>query len=84
MALAGGYHRLTRDQEGFEQRNYMYKDCKKLQDGGVCFSDPFMKSTLNKTAKDLLHLLGSYLEQLEVCLEKPDTFHIEKTFLLNR
>ena len=28
MALTGGYHRLTKDQEGFEQRYNMYKDCK--------------------------------------------------------
>ena len=46
--------------------------------------DPFMKLTFNVTAKDLLQSLGSCLQQLELCMEKPDTFHVEKTFLLNR
>ena len=31
-----------------------------------------------------IHSLGSCLEQLKVCMEKPDTFPTEKTFLLNR
>ena len=69
----------------------MYKDCKnecKLetsrQQGWLI--GPFMKSTFNVTAKDLLHSLGSCLdlEQLDVCMEKPDTFQIEKTFVLHR
>ena len=66
----------------------MYKDCKnesKLetsrQQGWLI--GPFMKSTFNVTAKDLLHSLGSCLEQLDVCMEKPDTFQIEKTFVLH-
>ena len=45
---------------------------------------PFMKSTFNVTAKDLLHSLGLCLEQLDVCMEKSDTFQIEKTFLPHR
>ena len=62
-----------------EQRFYMYKDCKnkctletsRLQGWLI---DPFMKSTFNVTANDLLHSLGSYLEHLDVFMEKPDTF----------
>ena len=80
MALTGGYHRLTKEQ-GFEQRYYLHKDCKnkwKIETSRRrgWLIDPFMKLTFNVTAKDLLHSLGSYIEQLEVC--------IEKTFLLNR
>ena len=71
-----------------EQRNYMYKDCKnkwKLETSRRrgWFIDPCTKSTFNVTAKDLLQSVGSCLEQLEMCMEKPDTFHVEKTFLLN-
>ena len=43
-----------------------------------------MKSTFNVTAKDLLHSLGSCLEHLDVCMEKPETLFRQKTFLLNR
>ena len=71
------------------QRYYMYKDCKnkcKLETSRPrgWLIGPFMKSTFNLTAKDLLQFLGSCLEQLEMCMKKPDTFHVEKTFLLNR
>ena len=63
----------------------MYKDCKnncKLETSRLwCWLiGPFMKSTFNVTEKDLLHSLGSCLEQLELCMEKPDTFQTEKTF----
>ena len=66
----------------------MYKDCKnecKLETSGEqgWLIGPFMKSTFNGTAKDLLHSLGPCLEQLDVCMEKPDTFQIE-TFVLHR
>ena len=62
-----------------EQRFYMYKKCKnkcKLETSRLqgWLIDPFMKSTFNVTAKDLLHTLGSCLEHLDVCMEKPDTF----------
>ena len=53
--------------------------------GGGWLIDPCMKSTFNVTAKDLLHSLGSGLEQLKVCMENQTLFRsIEKTFLLNR
>ena len=60
-----------------EHRYYKYKDCKNKCKLGTSrlrgwFIGPFM------------HSLGSCLEQLKVCMEKPDTFPTEKTFLLNR
>ena len=72
-----------------EQRYYMYKDPKnkwKLETSRRrdWLIEPFMKLTFNVTAKDLLQSLGSCLEQLEMYMEKPDTFYVEKTFLLNR
>ena len=80
MTLTGGYHRLTKDQEGSSKDlSYMYKDCKnkcKLETSRLqgWLIDPFMKSTFNVTAKNFLHSLGSCLEHLDVCMEKPDTF----------
>ena len=60
-----------------EHRYYMYKDCKNKCKLGTSrlrgwLIGPFM------------HSLGSCLEQLKVCMEKPDTFPTEKIFLLNR
>ena len=88
MAFTGGY-RLTKGQEGSSKDISCNKDFKnecKLetsrQQGWLI--GPFMISTFNVTAKDLLHSLDSCLEQLEVCMGKPDTFQIERTFLLHR
>ena len=56
-----------------EQIYYMYKDCKnkcKLETSRLrgWLIGPFM------------HSLGSCLEQLEVCMEKPDTFSDREDF----
>ena len=77
MTLTGGYHRLTKDQEGSSTDITCIKIAKNKCKLGTSrlrgwLIGPFMYS------------LGSCLEQLKVCMEKPDTFPTEKIFLLNR
>ena len=73
MTLTGGYHRLTKDQVGSSIDITMYKDCKNECKLGTSrlrgwLIGPFM------------HSLGSCLEQLKVCMEKPRHFSDREDF----
>ena len=55
MAFTGGYHRLTKGQEGSSKDTDCKKECKLETSRQQCWLiGQFMKSTFNVTAKDLL------------------------------
>ena len=62
-----------------EQRYYMYKDCKNecklenLKTAGLAYWSLY-EIDIQCDSKGFTALSGHSLEQLDVCMEKPDTF----------
>ena len=81
MTLTGGYHRLTKDQEG-SSKDFTRKDCKnkcKLETSRLrgWLNDPFMKSTSKCDSKGCTTLSVLMSRTFRDVHGKTDTFQTE-------